>query len=220
MCYNLSRRSISRLMKYNLAVSSKIPLADASGLSRPAYLLGQRIAASGHTLLSPVRPSLVYQVAIGVSDKAGLSIGFSPAGGVRQHVRGLCLPDDAYDWLCYAGCDNAELLAMMIRNSQGLILVGGVLDNLSELALAADSLMPAGILIDVENQANNDLLRYLQSLPLEKQKRIVVHKDPGILLDTLSGMLDQAYADCRPAEIAQNNRLFKELIENSGKLAG
>ena len=205
-------------MKYNLAVSSKIPLAGSAGLSRPAYLLGQRIAASGHKLISPVWPSLVYQVAAGVSDKAGLSIGFSPASSIRQHVRGLCLPDDVYDWLYYAGCNNAELLAAAVRNSQGLILVGGLLDNLSELALAAEILMPTGILIDAENQANNDLLRYLQSLPLEKQKQIVVHKDPGILLDTLLGMLDKVYADCKQSEVAQNNLFFKELIENSGKL--
>ncbi len=206
-------------MKYSLAVSSKIPLSDSTDLNRMAYLLGKQIASEGHFLISPVQLSLVYQAAAGVSDKAGLSIGFSPASNLREHSRYLQLPTDVYDWIYCSSLHENALLARLVASSQALILIGGVMANLSELALASESLMPVGVLLDAQNQANNDLLQYLQSLSLEKQKHIVVHKDPQILLNTIIGMLDIAYRDLGTSEITQNNRFFRQLIENAGKVS-
>ena len=206
-------------LKYSLVVSSKIPLAGSAALGRPAYLLGQQIAAKGHVLLTPVQLSLAYRTAVGASDKAGLSIGFSPAANFREHVRELQLPDDVYDWLCFAGRSHpGGLLAGILASSQALILIGGVMANLSELALASEALMPVGILIDAEKPANNDLLQYLQSLPLERQKHIVVHKDPQTLLATVIHMLDAGYDDIKENDLAANGRFFKQLVENGGKL--
>ena len=206
-------------MKYSLAVSSKIPLSDSADLNRAAYLIGKQIASAGHILISPIQLSLVYQAALGASDKAGLSIGFSPASNLREHSRYLQLPTDVYDWIYCSALSSSSLLASMIASSQALILIGGVMANLSELALASESLMPVGVLLDAQNQANNALLQYLQSLPVDKQKHIVVHKDPQILLDTVISILDVAYRDLGAGEIAQNNRFYRQLIENAGKVS-
>ena len=108
------------------------------------------------------------------------------------------------------------MLADLIQKSQALILIGGVMGNISELALASDSSLPVGILLDDTEPANNDLLQYLQSLPLEKQRHIVVHKDPKILLDTVLRMLDEAHADLDQPSLDQNNQFFKQLLKEVG----
>ena len=202
-------------INYSLAINSRVPLSKAAGLSRPAYLLGKQIASAGHVALTPAGLNLAYRAAKGAADRSGLSIGFSPAAGLRQHVSGLQLPTDAYDWLHFTGLGPSALLADLIQKSQALILVGAVMANISELALASDASLPVGVLLDGEEQANNDLLRYLQSLPLEKQRHIVVHKDPKILLDTVVKMLDEASADLDKPALERNNRFFNELFEDA-----
>ena len=206
-------------MGYSLAINSRIPLPDSAGLRESAYLLGKQIAARGHTVVSPAGPGLAYRTAAGATDKAGLSIGFSPATSFRDHVKSLRLPTDVYDWLYFSGLRPAALLADLIQKSQALILVGGIMDNISELAIASDAFLPAGILLDGENEANNGLLQYLQSLPLDKQRHIVVHKDPQVLLDTVVGMLDEARSDIDAAFLEKNNQFFKQVMDNVGKTA-
>ncbi|MYB40413.1 hypothetical protein F4X86_04075 [Candidatus Saccharibacteria bacterium] len=200
-------------MNYSLAINSRVALSKSASLSRPAYSLGKQIAAAGHTALTPAGLSLAYQVARGAADKSGLSIGFSPAAGLRQHVNSLQLPTDVYDWLHFTGLGPSALLAELIQKSQALVLVGAVMANISELALASDASLPVGVLLDSEEQANNDLLQYLQSLPLEKQRHIVVHKDPKTLLDTVAKMLDEAYADLDQPALEQNNQFFGKLLK-------
>ena len=209
--------SIIGMMRYSLAVNSRVSLANSASLSQPAYLLGKEVASKGHTLLSPIGLSLNHRVAAGVSDKAGLSIGFSPAASFRYHVTELQLPTDVYDWLYFSNLKNSSLLTALIQSSQALLLVGGVMANITELAIASDALLPVGILLDEANQANNDLLKYLQSLPIEKQRHIVVHKDPKILLSTILRMLKEIYKDVRPKDIEKNDQLFSRLIKDSTK---
>ena len=200
-------------MNYSLAINSRVALSKSASLSQPAYSLGKQIAAGGHTALTPAGLNLAYQVAKGAADKSGLSIGFSPAAGLRQHVRDLQLPTDVYDWLYFTCLGPSALLADLIQKSQALILVGAVMANISELALASDASLPVGVLLDGEEQANNDLLQYLQSLPLEKQRHIVVHKDPKVLLDTVVKMLDETYSDLDKPVLEQNNQFFNKLLE-------
>ncbi len=204
-------------MNYSLAVHSRVALADSASLNQPAYLLGKEIASKGHILLSPVDLNLAHRVAAGTSDKAGLSIGFSPAASLRSHVSDLQLPTDVYDWLYFSNLKQVALLAALIQSSQALLLVGGVMSNMSELALASDSFLPVGILLDESNQKNNDLLKYLKSLPVEKQRHIVVHADPRILLDTILKMLTEIYGDLDGKSLDKNNQLFKQLIEGAYK---
>ena len=205
-------------MNYSLAVHSRVALADSASLSQSAYLLGKEIASKGHVLLSSVDLNLTHRVAAGASDKAGLSIGFSPAASLRSHVSDLQLPTDVYDWLYFSNLKQVALLAALIQSSQALLLVGGVMSNMSELALASDSFLPVGILLDESNQKNNDLLKYLKSLPVEKQRHIVVHADPRILLDTILKMLTEIYGDLDDKSLDKNNQLFKQLIEGAYKI--
>ena len=210
----LKKLSIIDMMNYSLAVNSRISLTDAASLKEPAYLLGKQIATKGHTLLSPVGLNLAYRAASGASDKAGLSIGFSPAANFRIHIKELQLPTDVYDWLYFSNLKPAALLSDLIQKSQALILIGGVMANISELALASDSFLPVGILLDGVNQNNNNLLRYLKSLPLEKQHHIVVHKEPQVLLDTVLRMLEDANNDMDEKLLTKNNQFFNQLVDD------
>lgn len=206
------------MIHYSLAVHSRVPLVDSASLSESAYLLGKEIAAKGQTLLSPVGLNLAHRVAAGASDKSGLSIGFSPASGRRDHVSNLQLPTDVYDWLYFSNLKQPSLLATLTQSSQALILVGGVMSNLSELAMASDALLPVGILLDAENQQNNGLLQYLRSLPLEKQRHIVVHQDPKVLLETILKMVVEAHAGLDEEALLKNDRMFIKLLQEAAKV--
>ncbi len=205
------------MMNYSLAVHSRVALADSASLNQPAYLLGKEIASKGHILLSPVGLNLSHRAAAGASDKSGLSIGFSPAASLRSHVSDSQLPTDVYDWLYFSNLKQPSLLTALIQSSQALLLIGGVMSNMSELALASDAFLPVGILLDGTNQKNNDLLKYLQNLPIEKQRHIVVHGDPRILLDTILKMLAETYSDISDKLLEKNNQIFNQLIQEVGK---
>lgn len=202
-------------LKYNLAVSSRVSLQKSANLARQAHLLGQKIAAKGHVLVSPIDLSLAYKVAAGMSHKAGLSIGFSRAANLRYHVVDLQLPTDVYDWIYFSHRTDSALLAEVVSSSQALLLIGAVLENMPELAQALELMLPVGILLDDSQQDNNDLLTYLHSLPLEKQQRIVVHQDPQILLDTLCHMLQTGHKDLDEKLLDLNNRTFKQLLDEA-----
>ena len=199
-------------LQYSLAVSSKVPLRESVDLGQQAYVLGQKIATKGHVLLTPVGLNLAYQVAAGMSHKTGLSLGFSPASDLRYHVADFHLPTDVYDWLYFGHRSETALLNELIRSSQALILIGAVLNNMSELAQALDLFLPVGILLDNQQQSNNALLPYLNSLPREKQQRIVVHQQPEVLLDTLCHILEINHKELDEKILNQNNQDFKQLL--------
>ena len=200
--------------KYSLAVSSKIHLAKAGNLEKPAYALGQQIASLNWTLLSAVQPSLAYKVAQGATDKNGYSIGFSPASNLRDHVLEGRLPTDAYSWIYFSNLKANNLANCLISQAQALILIGATMDDLGEFALALASLIPVAVLLDEVDQANNGLLNYLQALPLEQQRQVIVHQDPKILLNTLQGILDNSQKDCSETACDSTNQLFNQILKD------
>ena len=207
------------VLQYSLAVVSKVPLGESDDLSQSAYLLGQEIAQQGQILLTPVGLDLGYRVAAGASSKTGLSIGFSPAHNMRQHVSSLRMPTDVYDWLYYSGQEDVSLLTEMVRSCQAVLFVGGVLDNIAELSQAIERFLPIGILLDTVNESNNDILNYLQALPAERQRQIILHQDPKVLVQTICRMLQSAYADLDTKTIKAGNQLFQDIVERGDKPA-
>ena len=204
-------------IKYSVAVSSKVPLHSCQHLGKLSFELGQTLAGAGHTLLTEIGFSVVHQVALGMTDKTGLSIGFSPARNLRYHIRELQLPVDGYDWIYYTAAKDFQLLAQLISKSQGMILVGAVMDNLVELSLALEINLPIGILLDQTNQANNNLLNYLQSLPSEQQRRVVIHHNPQTLLTAFDKMINESYQDLNSRLLADNKELFNQIITDALK---
>ena len=202
------------LKRYSLALSSKVALDAGSNLQPAAGQLGREIARRGHTLLSPVDLSLAYVTAAAVHKRTGLSIGFSPAADLRYHLLEFNLPVDVYDWLYFCNQRQISLLNAVIAQSQGLILIGGVLENITELTQALSRFLPIAILVDDINYHNNDLLKYLNHLPVKQQKQIVLHHDPIVLLDAFDNILDEVYKDLRGKLPAGNNELFKELMQS------
>ena len=201
--------------KFSIAVSSKVALQEVGSLEQPTRRLGELLAANNYMLLSPINYSLSYAVAKATHDKSGLSIGFSPATNLRYHIVSQGLPTDVYDWIFFAQCQDTELLNMMIGQSQALILVGGVLDNIAELTQALARFLPVAILVDDVNHQNNDLLRYLNGLPVEKQRQIVLHHDPQILLEAFGKILNKAYEDLSDKIKKDNNKLFQKLMKEN-----
>ncbi|MCY3804383.1 MAG: hypothetical protein OXF85_00690 [Candidatus Saccharibacteria bacterium] len=205
-------------IKYSLAVSSKVPLHSCQHLSRAGFALGQILASQGHALLTEIGFNLAHQVALGMTDKAGLSIGFSPARNLRYHTVELQLPVEGYDWIYYTASKDFPLLAQMISNAQGVILVGGVMDNLVELSLALEIDLPVGILLDETNQDNNTLLNYLRGLPVEQQRRVVIHQDPQILLTAFNKIIAESYQDLDSQLLADNKKLFDQIMADALKI--
>lgn len=203
------------MSKYNLAVISQISLAEDDNFSQIAYELGQSIASKNCNLLSPINLNLGYKVAQGASDRAGLSIGFSPALNYRYHVIDNQLPTDVYDWICYNHNQAGILANSLITNAQALIIVGSRSKNMQELSLALNNLMPVAILSIPADENNQALIEYVKALPTSDQQTIIIETEPQTLVELLIKSLDSLYMDLNVDRLNQNNQLFHQLFQNS-----
>lgn len=201
--------------RYSLAVSSKVALQASGHLHQSARELGNRLAADGHILLTPIDLNLSYAVAEAMHGGSGLSVGFSRGKHLREHLVHCNLPTDAYDLIFYTGQSGPDLLNKVISQGQGLILVGGVLENITELTQALARFVPVAILVDGIDHGNNEILKYLNNLPLEKQKQIVLHHEVKVLLEAFYKVLDDVYEDLNDQIRADNNRLFQKILKDN-----
>ena len=83
--------------RVNLASGSTVK-ADVS-LARE---VGQAIARSGHIVTSGATIGLPYYAAHGAKGAGGMSIGFSPAVSLREHLRKYRLPSNCFDFMTFS----------------------------------------------------------------------------------------------------------------------
>ena len=93
------------MIKYSLCVSGAAggPVVDQS--KEKAYQLGVAIARAGHVLTTGATIGLPFFAAQGAKDEGGLSIGFSPAANLREHVAKYRFPLGVFDYINFTGMD-------------------------------------------------------------------------------------------------------------------
>ena len=186
-------------MKYQICVSGSASGKTIEASHQLAYDLGVAIAKAGKTLLTGATVGLPWFAAKGafsVKDRAGVSIGFSPASSFREHVTVYKLPTVEFDYINFTGMAYVGRNVHLVRSSDALITVGGRIGSLHEFVTAIESHKVIGVLLGSGGLADYipTLIQSVESKGLDT-KDIIYDTDPCRLVAKVIHELDTRYGD-------------------------
>src|SRR5262245_39150622 len=94
---------VKQTIQYAICVSGAASGQTVEEDKNLAMRLGAAIARRGHIVTTGATVGLPFYAAKGAKEAGGMSIGFSPAGNVREHLRKYRLPRDYFDFINYTG---------------------------------------------------------------------------------------------------------------------
>ncbi|MDN5275697.1 MAG: hypothetical protein JWN33_346 [Candidatus Saccharibacteria bacterium] len=187
-------------MKYQICVSGAAAGATVQAAHQLAYDLGRAIAEEGLTLVTGATVGLPWYAAQGafsVKGKRGVSIGFSPASSMREHVAVYKLPTREFDYINYTGMAYVGRDVHLVRSSDAIITVGGRMGSLHELSTALESRKVCGVLLGSGGLADY-IPTLLEHVDAPGAKDIIYDTDPERLLKKVIERLDEKYEDFIP----------------------
>ena len=132
----------ARLPRFGVVAPVRNDLDPAA--PQRCWELGTSIALASCVLLTRACAGLTHAVVLGARSAGGRVIGISPAASLEEHAETFAAPWRDYDLLLFTGPGTAPHERIHVRNSDILVLAGGV--TFDELALAAGEGKLIGIL--------------------------------------------------------------------------
>lgn len=108
--------------------------------------LGREIARQGAVLVTGATTGFPFWAAMGAKEEGGISIGFSPATGEKEHVEVYKLPLDYMDLIIYTGFGYPGRDLLLTRSSDAVICGCGRIGTIHEFTIAFEDYKPIGIL--------------------------------------------------------------------------
>ncbi|HEY1835551.1 MAG TPA: hypothetical protein VGG13_01895 [Candidatus Saccharimonadales bacterium] len=181
-------------LKYSICVSGAAAGETLKSSSKLAETMGTAIAKSGHIITTGATVGLPYAAARGAKNAGGMSIGFSPAESLREHLRKYRLPHDCYDFINFTGLHYVGRDLYLVQSSDAIITVGGRIGSLNEFTDALEARKPCGVLLGSGGAA--DMVRKLVELLEPEFGELVTYDDnPERLVERIIKVLDKKYAD-------------------------
>lgn len=194
------------VMQYSICVSGAHNGETVEKSALLAERLGEAIAKRGHILTTGATVGLPYHAATGAKKANGISIGFSPAGSLREHLRKYRLPYHCFDFINFTGLKYVGRDLYLVQSSDAVITVGGGFGSLHEFTSALESGKPCGILMGSGGTA--DLIPQLMEILEPPQKNLVIYSDnPEDLVNKIITILNKNYTDIRD-QIAHDEHWF------------
>ncbi len=184
------------MSKYQICVSGAAGGATVEASHLLAYALGKTIAKSGHTLTTGATIGLPQYAARGAKDHGGLSIGFSPAAGIREHVKSYRLPVEEFDYINFTNMDYVGRDVYLVRSSDALITVGGRMGSLHEFTTAIESHEFCAVLLGSGGLADF-IPTILDHLPVPQGTHVIYDTNPERIVKQVISHLDKKYSDFR-----------------------
>lgn len=191
-----SAQNKSKPLKYSICVSGAAAGETVKHSSKLAAQVGEAVAKSGHTLTTGATVGLPYYAAHGARSAGGMSIGFSPASSLREHVRKYRLPHDCYDFINFTGLHYVGRDMYLVQSSDAVITVGGRFGSLHEFTSALEAHKPCGILTGSGGTADA-IAKLMEELEPPIGNLVVYDDDPERLVKRVLEVLDQKYTDIR-----------------------
>lgn len=183
-------------LRYSICVSGAAAGQTVLDAAKLAEELGDAIARSGHILTTGATIGLPYYAALGARKAKGMSVGFSPASSLREHVRKYRLPHDAFDFINFTGMNYVGRDLYLIQSSDAVITVGGRFGSLHEFTSALEAHKPCGILVGSGGTA--DLIpALLRTLEPPEGDMVIFDDDPKRLVTKIVAVLDAKYSDIK-----------------------
>lgn len=159
-----------------------------------AQRLGAAIARAGHVVTTGATVGLPFFAAKGAKEAGGMSIGFSPASSVREHLRKYRLPYEYFDFINYTGMAYVGRDLYLVQSSDAVIQIGGRMGSLHEFTSALEARKPVGVLLGSHGAA--DLIPQLMEMLEPPAHALVIYDDnPEKLINKMIALLDKEYAD-------------------------
>lgn len=194
-------------MKFSICVSGASS-GETVGDSRDlAERLGIAIARSGHILTTGATTGLPFFAAKAAHDGGGMSIGFSPACSLREHLYKYRLPIGVYDFINFTGLNYVGRDVYLVQSSDAVITVGGRFGSLHEFTSALEDGKLCGVLLGSGGTA--DLIPMLfEKLERPHRDLVITNNNPEELVAQIVKRLEEQYKDIDASAIA--NRWFLE----------
>lgn len=172
---------------YQICVSGAAK-GDSVDIGRAlAVAAAREIAARGHITLTGATLGLPHAAAKAAMEAGGISVGFSPAASRTEHVKKYKLPLDYYNTVLYTGFHYTGRDLLLVRSCDAMVMVGGRIGTLHELAIALEERKPVGVLLG----SGGMTLEVEHVLRAAKRARtgIIFNHDPAALVDELIAMV-------------------------------
>ncbi len=183
-----------KTMRYSICVSGAAAGETVKQSSDLAYETGTAIAKSGHVLTTGATIGLPYYAALGASDAGGMSIGFSPAVSLHEHLRKYRLPSDCYNFINFTGLHYVGRDLYLVQSSDAIITIGGRFGSLHEFTSALEAHKPCGVLTGSGGTAD-EIPRLLKELEPPGESLVIYDDDPKRLVKKIIDILDEKNKD-------------------------
>lgn len=181
-------------MNYSICVSGAASGKTVTSSHELASALGTAIAKEGHIVTTGATVGLPFYAAKAAKDAGGMSIGFSPASSLREHVAKYRLPIGVFDFINFTGMHYVGRDVHLVQSSDAIITVGGRFGSLHEFTTALESHMPCGVLTGSGGTADiiDELMERLEPI---NRDLVIFDDDPKRLVKRIIAMLDVEYKD-------------------------
>jgi uncharacterized protein (TIGR00725 family) len=181
-------------MKYSICVSGAASGKTVESSAELAEEIGATIAKAGHITTTGATVGLPYLAAKSAKEAGGMSIGFSPASSLREHLYKYRLPIGVFDFVNFTGMHYVGRDIHLVQSSDAIITVGGRFGSLHEFTTALESRMPCGVLIGSGGTA--DVIPILmETLEPPSKKYVIFDESPKRLVEKIIAMLDEETKD-------------------------
>lgn len=189
-------------LRYSICVSGAAMGDTLKQSWKAAEEVGVAVAKSGHILITGATVGLPYYAARGAKSSGGMSVGFSPAVSLREHMRKYRLPHDVFDFINFTGMNYVGRDLYLVQSSDAVITVGGRFGSLHEFTSGLEAHKPCGVLLGSGGTA--DIIPELMQILEPPDGDLVVYdNDPFRLVEKIIKIIDEKYTDIHE-EIARH----------------
>lgn len=197
-------------LKYSICVSGAAAGETVAASANLAGRVGTAIGKSGHILTTGATVGLPYYAAIGAKEAGGMSVGFSPAVGLREHLRKYRLPSKCFDFINFTGMHYVGRDLYLVQSSDAVITVGGRFGSLHEFTSALEAHKPCGILTG-SGGAADQILKLMEAMEPPTESVVIYDDDPERLVKRIIEILDEKYKDIHDQMRSSNPDWFLQL---------
>jgi uncharacterized protein (TIGR00725 family) len=179
-------------MRYSICVSGA---SSGETVEKSRYLaerLGAAIARSGHILTTGATTGLPFYAAVAAHKAGGMSIGFSPATSMREHIYKYRLPIGMFDFVNFTGMNYVGRDVYLVQSSDAVITIGGRFGSLHEFTTALEDNKYCGVLLG-SGGAADIIPELLERLEAPHNRFVIMDDDPEKLVAKMIKLLDEQY---------------------------
>jgi uncharacterized protein (TIGR00725 family) len=191
-----SNKVDGRMLRYSICVSGAASGSTVKLDAKRAGEIGEAIARSGHILTTGATIGLPFYAAQGAKEAGGLSVGFSPAVSLREHLRKYRLPSNCFDFINFTGMHYVGRDLYLVQSSDAIITIGGRFGSLHEFSSALEAHKPCGVLTHSGGTAD-EIPKLMELLEPPIGHLVIYDDDPDRLVERIIKILDEKYRDIR-----------------------